>query len=206
MEHFLKIPQDRIGAMIGPAGKVKRDIEKKTGIKVDVDSETGEVTIHYDNVKDPVMVLKINDFIRAVGRGFSPERAYRLLKEDQYFAVMDIQDYVGKKMDHVRRMRARVIGSSRLGGGTMNFFDSHTCPWPSSFSPWQGRHTFSYVSLPRAIAAADESAGTLYVRSNCSTLRSTSRPSTGTLELSGARYHPRCCSSATLVRISRIRW
>jgi len=115
MEHFLKIPQDRIGAMIGPAGKVKRDIEKKTGIKVDVDSETGEVTIHYDNVKDPVMVLKINDFIRAVGRGFSPERAYRLLKEDQYFAVMDIQDYVGKKMDHVRRMRARVIGS---GGKT----------------------------------------------------------------------------------------
>jgi ribosomal RNA assembly protein len=61
------------------------------------------------------MVLKINDFIRAVGRGFSPERAYRLLKEDQYFAVMDIQDYVGKKMDHVRRMRARVIGS---GGKT----------------------------------------------------------------------------------------
>ena len=115
MEHFLKIPQDRIGAMIGPAGKVKRDIEKKTGIKVDVDSETGEVTIHYDNVKDPVMVLKINDFIRAVGRGFSPERAYRLLKEDQYFAVMDIQDYVGKKMDHVRRMRARVIGT---GGKT----------------------------------------------------------------------------------------
>ena len=115
MEHFLKIPQDRIGAMIGPAGKVKRDIEKKTGIKVDVDSETGEVTIHYDHVKDPGMVLKIIDFLRAVGRGFSPERAYRLLKEDQYFAVMDIQDYVGKKMDHVRRMRARVIGS---GGKT----------------------------------------------------------------------------------------
>jgi ribosomal RNA assembly protein len=115
MEHFLKIPKDRIGAMIGPAGKVKREIEKKTGIDLDVDSESGEVTIHYDHARDPAMVLKINDFVRAIGRGFSPERAYRLLKDDQYFAVLDIQDYVGKKIDHVRRMRARVIGT---GGKT----------------------------------------------------------------------------------------
>jgi ribosomal RNA assembly protein len=115
MEHFLKIPKDRIGAMIGPAGKVKREIEKKTGIGLDIDSESGEVTIHYDNAKDPAMVLKINDFVRAIGRGFSPERAYRLLKEDQYFAVLDIQDYVGKRLDSVRRMRARVIGT---GGKT----------------------------------------------------------------------------------------
>lgn len=115
MEHFLKIPRDRIGAMIGPAGRVKRDIEKKTGINLEVDSESGEVTIHYDHAKDPAMVLKIDDFVKAVGRGFSPERAYRLLKDDQYFAVMDIQDYVGKKIDHIRRMRARVIGT---GGKT----------------------------------------------------------------------------------------
>jgi len=115
MEHFLKIPKDRIGAMIGPAGRVKRDIEKKTGINLEVDSESGEVTIHYDHAKDPAMVLKIDDFVKAVGRGFSPERAYRLLKDDQYFAVMDIQDYVGKKIDHIRRMRARVIGT---GGKT----------------------------------------------------------------------------------------
>ena len=115
MEHFLKIPKDRIGAMIGPAGKVKREIEKKTGMALDIDSETGEVTIRYDNAKDPAMVLKINDFVRAIGRGFSPERAYRLLKEDQYFALLDIQDYVGKRLDSVRRMRARVIGT---GGKT----------------------------------------------------------------------------------------
>jgi ribosomal RNA assembly protein len=115
MEHFFKIPKDRIGALIGPAGKVKRDIEKKTGIRVEVDSETGEVTIHYDAAKEPVLALKVDDLVKAIGRGFSPERAYRLLKEDQFFAVMDIQDYVGKKADHIRRMRARVIGT---GGKT----------------------------------------------------------------------------------------
>jgi ribosomal RNA assembly protein len=115
MEHFLKITKDRIGAMIGPSGRVKRDIEKRTGIEVDVDSDTGEVTIHYDGAKDPALVLKVNDLVKAIGRGFSPERAMRLLKDDQYFALIDIQDYVGKKIDHIRRMRARVIGT---GGKT----------------------------------------------------------------------------------------
>jgi len=115
VEHFLKIPRDRIGALIGPGGRVKREMEKRTGIRVDVESETGEVTIHYDSARDPALVLKVNDLVKAVGRGFSPQRAMRLLKDDQFFAVIDIQDYVGKKVDHVRRMRARVIGT---GGKT----------------------------------------------------------------------------------------
>jgi ribosomal RNA assembly protein len=120
MEQYLKIPKDRIGAMIGPGGEVKRDIEKRTGIRVDVDSETGEVTIDYDHAKDPVMVLKVNDIVKAIGRGFSPARASRLLKDDVYFALIDIQDYIGKRPDNVRRMKARLIGT---GGKTRRIIE-----------------------------------------------------------------------------------
>jgi ribosomal RNA assembly protein len=120
MEQYLKIPKDRIGAMIGPGGEVKREIEKRTGIKVVVDSETGEVTINYDHVRDPAMVLKVNDLVKAIGRGFSPDRAFRLLKDDFYFALIDIHDYVGKNPDHIRRMKSRLIGT---GGKTRRIIE-----------------------------------------------------------------------------------
>jgi ribosomal RNA assembly protein len=55
--------------------------------------------------------MKVTDLVRAVGRGFSPERALRLLDDDEYFEVIDIRDYVGKKTSHVVRIRARVIGT-----------------------------------------------------------------------------------------------
>jgi ribosomal RNA assembly protein len=120
MEQYLKIPKDRIGAMIGPGGEVKREIEKRTGIKVDVDSETGEVTMNYDRARDPAMVLKVNDLVKAIGRGFSPERAFRLLRDEFFFAIIDIHDYVGKNPDHVRRMKSRLIGS---GGKTRRIIE-----------------------------------------------------------------------------------
>jgi ribosomal RNA assembly protein len=120
MQQYLKIPKDRIGVMIGENGGVKSHIEKRTGIDVDVDSESGEVTIDYSMAKDPSMVLKVNDIVKAIGRGFSPERALQLLRDDQYFFLIDIQDYVGKKPDHIRRMKARVIGT---GGKTRRIIE-----------------------------------------------------------------------------------
>jgi ribosomal RNA assembly protein len=49
--------------------------------------------------------------VTAIGRGFSPKKAMLLLDEDCFLEVLDIRDYVGKKQEHVMRMRARVIGS-----------------------------------------------------------------------------------------------
>jgi len=107
---MLKIPKDRVGALIGKGGETKKKIEEltKTAIKVDSD---GEVRIYNRGSDDPVMMLKVTDLVRAIGRGFSPERAMRLLEDDEYFEIIDIRDYVGKKANHVVRVRARVIGS-----------------------------------------------------------------------------------------------
>jgi len=107
---YLKIPKERIGALIGKEGEIKQEIEKRTGVKLTIDSREGEVTIADENAKDPVIGLKLADIVKAIGRGFSPEKAFQLFSDDYYFALFDIRDYVGKSPTHVRRIKARVIG------------------------------------------------------------------------------------------------
>jgi len=107
---LIRVPAERVGALIGKDGETKKYIEERTKIRLIVDSE-GEVTIDEANVEDPVLGLVVADVVKAIGRGFSPHRACRLLDEDEYLETIDIRDYVGKKSGHVARMRARIIGS-----------------------------------------------------------------------------------------------
>jgi len=109
MKH-LKIPLDRVGVLIGRKGEVKRDIEEKSGIKIDIDSKSGEVTLDDHDLDDPLMSIKIENIVNAIGRGFSPENAYRLFNDNGDFFSFDLRDYVGKKENHIRRLRSRIIG------------------------------------------------------------------------------------------------
>jgi ribosomal RNA assembly protein len=108
---YIKLPKDRVGVIIGRHGDTKQVLEDRTGVEIDIDSETGEVAIATEKAKDPVMAMKVFDIIRAIGRGFSPERALRLFDEDVFMRGFDIRDYVGKNPKHVRRLRARLIGT-----------------------------------------------------------------------------------------------
>lgn len=107
---YLKIPMDRVGALIGHKGETKKDLEEKVGVKLDIDSETGDVTIDDHDVEDPLTVIKMENIIKAVGRGFSPEKAVLLLDDNSDFFIFDLHDYIGKKESHLRRLRSRVIG------------------------------------------------------------------------------------------------
>ena len=107
---YLKIPMDRVGVLIGHNGETKRYLENISGARIDVDSEQGEIAIDERTAKDPLTVLKVENIIRAIGRGFSPEHANRLLDDVVDFYVFDIYDYVGKKEQHVLRVKSRIIG------------------------------------------------------------------------------------------------
>ena len=109
---LIRVPQDRVGAMIGKKGEVKRAIEERAGIELQIDSETGEVIIDDTKAKDPILVMKVEDVIKAIARGFSPEKAYRLMEDEMYLHVIDIHDYVGKSQKHLRRIKARIIGKN----------------------------------------------------------------------------------------------
>jgi ribosomal RNA assembly protein len=112
MTQLVRIPTDRIGVLIGTGGETRSLIEKRSGVKLTIDSEEGDVGIDHTHAKDPSMALAVTDVVTAIGRGFSAEKAVKLLEDGYFLEVMDIRDYVGKKVEHVGRMRARVIGTN----------------------------------------------------------------------------------------------
>jgi ribosomal RNA assembly protein len=107
---YLKIPMDRVGVLIGHKGQTKKDLEDKCGIKLNIDSKQGEVVIEEEEESDPLALIKVENIIKAIGRGFSPENAYMLFNDESDFFSFDLHDYVGKKDSHVRRLKSRVIG------------------------------------------------------------------------------------------------
>ena len=107
----VRIPKERVGAIIGTNGATKAYLEEKLGLQLEIDTE-GEVRIMEESAKDPLAVLKAMDLVKAIGRGFSPQHAYRLLDDMEYLEIIDMKDYVGSKTEQLTRQRARVIGSN----------------------------------------------------------------------------------------------
>ncbi|NPB01783.1 MAG: RNA-processing protein [Methanopyri archaeon] len=108
----VRIPKDRIGVLIGKGGETKRYIEDKLGVEIKVDSRTGEVEIRpTENTKDPLNLLKAKEVVMAIGRGFSPEKAFRLIRdEDATLEIINIYEAVGRNPKALQRQRGRIIG------------------------------------------------------------------------------------------------
>lgn len=105
------IPHNRIGALIGPDGRVKNRLEDYAGVDLAIDSETGEVEISSKpNMRDPFLAIKARDFVHAVGRGFNPSLAFALLDEDMYLEIINIKLLVGTNPKKLIRFRGRIIG------------------------------------------------------------------------------------------------
>ncbi len=121
---YVKIPKERVGVLVGPDGSVKRQIEKACMVELKVDSDSGDVTVipTEAGAKDGLFGLNARDIVKAIARGFSPERAMRLVSEDMYFEVIDIRDYTGKDRKHVARVRARLIGTDGKTRNTIEEF------------------------------------------------------------------------------------
>lgn len=108
---YARIPEDRIGVLIGPGGRTKRDIAERTRTELAVDAAEGEIRVSAPD-DDPIGALRARDIVLAIGRGFSPERAMRLLKENTFLGILDIKFTTGKREKAVlRRIRSRVIGT-----------------------------------------------------------------------------------------------
>jgi ribosomal RNA assembly protein len=109
---FVRIPKERVGILIGPEGRVKQHIEEKLQVKLEVDSE-GSVTITLsEKASDPSLLLKAKDVVTAIGRGFSPEVAFRLIRnEDEIFDMIDLRLIFGRSESDIKRVKGRIIGA-----------------------------------------------------------------------------------------------
>ena len=103
----LKVPKDRVAVLIGKGGEVKKHLEEATKCKLRIDSEEGDVFI---TGNDSIGLYTAREIVRAVSRGFNPEIATLLLKQEYMFDVIDLRDYAPTKNAQIR-LKGRVIGS-----------------------------------------------------------------------------------------------
>lgn len=100
---FVAIPEDRVGALIGKDGSAKKKAEKSFGVKLNI--ENNRVGIDGEAIN----VLKARDYVAAVSRGFSPQRAMKLESDENVLEMMDLSDMTDKERI---RLRSRIIGSN----------------------------------------------------------------------------------------------
>ncbi len=109
MEDFifeLKIPKERIAVLIGKKGEIKKQIEESTKTALEIDSKEGDIFI---TGKDGLAIFSAKQIVRAIGRGFNPDIALLLLKQDYSFEMVDISEYA-KSKNSIIRLKGRVIG------------------------------------------------------------------------------------------------
>ena len=113
---YLKIPEDRVAVLIGREGTVKREIEKRTNTKLKIDD--GDVSIDGDSMD----ILKVRDIVLAIGRGFSPEIAFRLFDEGNVLEIIPLMDFIRSEKELARK-KGRIIGRK---GKTRNVIEGIT--------------------------------------------------------------------------------
>ena len=110
---YLKIPQNRVGALIGKNGEVKKSVEKLTGTVLDIDSDEGTVYITpREDMEDPLGVWNANHIVKAIARGFNPDVAMKLIHDDIYLEIMKLPLYIGKSKKALARYKGRIIGTN----------------------------------------------------------------------------------------------
>ena len=106
------IPRDRIGVI--KSKKAKEELEEMLNVKLNFDDNT--VLIDGEGLE----LFKAKTIVKAIGRGFSSVRAFRLMEDDIQFEIIDLGDLTESKM---KRMKSRIIGA---GGKTRNYIEDST--------------------------------------------------------------------------------
>ena len=109
-EKLIRIPTDRIGVLIGKSGNTKRLIEEKCLVNLDIDSQGGEVMIKTKTLTEDMEPFKAVEIVSAIGRGFSPENAMRLLRGENSLHIIDLREFAGKSPEQIERVKGRIIG------------------------------------------------------------------------------------------------
>ena len=179
MQH-VKVPDDRIGVLIGQGGETMREIEERAEVRLDIDSESGNVRI--EKVGDPVLGLKGRDVVKAIGRGFAPEDAMTLLEDEMMmFDLIDIEAASRNKND-LRRQKGRLIGE---GGRTRELMEELTGASISIYGS-----TLAVIGGPEEVEAVREAAEMLLEGAPHGTVYSFLEDKRNELKRKGMDYHP----------------
>ena len=150
-EYELKMPLERVAVLIGKKGEVKKELEEATGTDIDVDSREGTVTM---KGKDALRLYSTKEVVTAIARGFNPEIAEQLLKQDYSFELIRMEDFVKTKKSQLR-LKGRVIGKEGKSRRTIeSLTETSICVYgktvgiigPSEYVGWARRAVESLLS------------------------------------------------------------
>ena len=139
----LKIPHERVAVLIGKNGEVKKDIESNTKTKIKIDSQEGDIFAYG---KDALGLFTAREVIRSIGKGFNPEIAKLLLKQDYVFEVIGLKEFTGKSKNTLLRLKGRVIGKD---GKSRRLIEELSESYISVYGKYVG-----IIGLPESVSMA----------------------------------------------------
>lgn len=101
----VKIPEQRVGVIIGEDGETKEEFQKLTDTDLEINNNTIKIE---GETLDEMTAQRI---VKAIGRGFNPDQAFKLLEERHTLHIIDISDYAETRNSR-DRLKGRVIGRS----------------------------------------------------------------------------------------------
>ena len=104
---YVRIPQRRIGVLIGHDGETRKEFEVATGCTLEIDSRTGIVRVVQPERGDALLALQLLAVVRAIGRGFTPETARELPPEEP-------REFLRQLMDSVKAYHAAGLAHGDL--------------------------------------------------------------------------------------------
>jgi ribosomal RNA assembly protein len=99
----LRIPEERVSVLIGEDGETLREVEDLTNTEVRVDDVEVEIE------GEPLEEIRAANIVKAVGRGFDPDRALKLLEDNSDLCVIDVTEFAPTDSAK-QRLKGRVIG------------------------------------------------------------------------------------------------
>lgn len=185
MAEHVKIPNERIGVLIGEEGYTKRQIEERAEVSLDIDSDTGSVKITKEG--DPIKGLKGPDVVKAIARGFPPESALRLLDDLEsdevdmmVYESINLKKATGSESE-LREKKGRLIGRN---GRTRELIEELTGADVRIYGK-----TYGVIGTPRQVDIAMEAAEMLLEGAPHSTVYSFMERKRTELETQGIEYY-----------------
>ncbi|MBI4053493.1 MAG: RNA-processing protein [Candidatus Diapherotrites archaeon] len=154
------VPKERVAVIIGKNGVTRRKIESLTGTKISVESGTGEVSV--ESEKTGLNFYNALNIIRAIARGFAPEKAFTLADDSFLLEIIPLEDILGKSKSSQIAKKGRIIGRN---GAARNILEEKTGCFISVFGK-----TVAIIGRPDGIERARKAVEMLLEGANHSTV------------------------------------
>jgi len=109
MKEVVLIPQKRINVL--KSKETREKIEKELNVKITIQENTVDID------GEGLNLYQAKSIVKAIGRGFSPEKAFRLFNESEQIEIIELKDLSDKKMETIK---SRLIGT---GGKTRKMIE-----------------------------------------------------------------------------------